>query len=256
MVRIAVFDSGLGSLSIIKPIQKQIKCDIIYFADSKNFPYGKKSVKELRNLTLQTVSMLQNEFIPELIIVASNTLSLTLNSHTKNILTILPPLNEAKKITKLNSVAILATESIVKSNLLDAYIKKFKMNNVKIIKINASPLVDLVEHGYFYSDSDLCKDIIRKLLTSKLSKHSVDVVILSSTHLPFLLKFFEEIFPHVNFIDPANSLATKIKKKYFIYSNKKNSLKIFTSGNVILLQKKLKYLGIKNKVSELKSNTI
>ena len=42
-MKIAVFDSGLGSLSIIKAIQKKTKCDIVYLADKKNFPYGKKN---------------------------------------------------------------------------------------------------------------------------------------------------------------------------------------------------------------------
>jgi len=43
VAKIVIFDSGFGSLSIIKPIQKAMKSNIIYFADQKNFPYGKKS---------------------------------------------------------------------------------------------------------------------------------------------------------------------------------------------------------------------
>ncbi|MDC1136398.1 glutamate racemase, partial [Nitrosopumilus sp.] len=43
MAKIVVFDSGLGSLSIIKEIQKITKTDIVYFADQKNYPYGTKS---------------------------------------------------------------------------------------------------------------------------------------------------------------------------------------------------------------------
>ncbi|MDW0154803.1 MAG: hypothetical protein QOK83_00380 [Nitrososphaeraceae archaeon] len=40
---IAVFDSGLGSLSVIRGIRSLIsKENIIYFADKKNFPYGQK----------------------------------------------------------------------------------------------------------------------------------------------------------------------------------------------------------------------
>ena len=101
MVKIAVFDSGLGSLSIIKPIQNQMKCDIIYFADTKNFPYGKKSIKELKNITLKTISSIQNSFAPKLIVIGSNTLSLTLDSHSNNIFTVLPPINEAKTISKI-----------------------------------------------------------------------------------------------------------------------------------------------------------
>ncbi len=250
MVKIVVFDSGLGSLSIIKPIQKQIKCNIIYFADSKNFPYGKKSIKEIRNITSQTISILLKSFKPELIIVGSNTLSLTLNSRAKNILPVLPPLNEAKRITKSKSIAILATESIVKSNLLDDYIKNFKTNNIKIIKVNASRLVELVEYGKFYSNPELCRNIIKKTLSPIFIKNNVDVVTLSSTHLPFLLEFFKNIFPDITFLDPSELLAKKLKQKYF-NSNKRNSLQIFTSGSIISLQKKLRHLGIKNKISRL-----
>ena len=250
MVKIVVFDSGLGSLSVIKPIQKQIKCNIIYFADTKNFPYGKKSVKEIRNITSQTISILLKSFKPELIIVGSNTLSLTLNSRAKNILPVLPPLNEAKRITKSKSIAILATESIVKSNLLDDYIRNFKTNNIKIIKVNASRLVELVEYGKFYSNPELCRNIIKKTLSPIFIKNNVDVVTLSSTHLPFLLGFFKNIFPDITFLDPSELLAKKLKQKYF-NSTKRNSLQIFTSGSIISLQKKLRHLGIKNKISKL-----
>lgn len=55
MGKIVVFDSGLGSLSIIKAIQKTIKSDIVYFADQKSFPYGKKSVRELDKIITKTI---------------------------------------------------------------------------------------------------------------------------------------------------------------------------------------------------------
>ena len=67
MAKIAVFDSGFGSLSIIKPIQRAIKSDIIYFADQKNFPYGKKSKLELTKIITKTVNLLEEKFEPDLI---------------------------------------------------------------------------------------------------------------------------------------------------------------------------------------------
>ena len=250
MVKILVFDSGLGSLSVIKPIQKQIKCDIIYFADTKNFPYGKKSIKELKHLTLKSISNLQQAFMPDIMIIGSNTLSLTLQTKSKNILTVLPPLNEAKSITKSKSIAILATESIIKSKLLDNYIKTFKINDIKIIKINASELVELVEHGKFYSNPKHCKNIIKKTLGPIFIKNNIDVVTLSSTHLPFLLKFFNNLFPEITFLDPSQSLAINLKKKYINQSKKRNSLQIFTSGNIKSLEKKLIHMNINNKISK------
>jgi len=250
MARIVVFDSGLGSLSVIKPIQKQFKCDIVYFADSKNYPYGKKSIKELQTITLNTIEKLQKYFKPDAIIVGSNTLSLTLNFHLKNVWTVLPPINDAKKISKSKSIAILATESIVKSNLLDIYFQNFEINSVKITKINASKLVELVESGKFYSKPKLCEDIIKKTLNSKLSKYNIDVVILSSTHLPFLLNFFQKLFPNVFFIEPSASLSKQLKQKYYEKNKKRNTLQIFTSGSISSLENKLRHLEIKNKVSK------
>ncbi|MGB6464156.1 MAG: glutamate racemase, partial [Nitrosotalea sp.] len=72
MSRIVVFDSGLGSLSIIKPIQKKIKTEIIYFADQNNFPYGTKSTSELRKIIKSTIRKLEENFEPDLIVIASN----------------------------------------------------------------------------------------------------------------------------------------------------------------------------------------
>lgn len=251
MIKIVVFDSGLGSLSVIKQIQKEMKCSIIYYADSKNFPYGKKSIKEIREITLRTISSLQKLFNPDLIVVGSNTLSFTINSHYKNIFTILPPLNEVKKITKSKSIAILTTESIVKSKLLDNYISNFKMKDIKIIKVNTSSLVELVERGSFYSNPNLCVDRINKVLGTLFIKNNIDVVTLSSTHLPFLKELFQNVFPNITFLDPSESLAKKLKQKYFYKSNKRNSLHVFTSGSMYSLQKKLEHLGIKNKITKL-----
>ena len=59
MAKIVVFDSGLGSLSIIKEIQKISKNDIIYFADQKNYPYGVKSQAQFVSLSIQKINDLR-----------------------------------------------------------------------------------------------------------------------------------------------------------------------------------------------------
>ena len=83
MAKIIVFDSGLGSLSIIKPIQQAIKSDIVYFADQKNFPYGKKSSSQLTKIITKTVNMLKEKFRPDLIVIGSNTPSLLVEINKK-----------------------------------------------------------------------------------------------------------------------------------------------------------------------------
>lgn len=253
MATIAIFDSGFGSLSIIKSIQKVTKANIIYFADQKNFPYGKKSKAQLRKIILSTIRMLKKQFNPDLIVLGSNTPSLLLEDlNTTSVLTVLPPLKEAAKISKTSNIAILATQSATQSKELSAYIKKNHLpKKIKIIKINASPLVELVEWGLFIDDKKTCRRLIKKVLKEKFIQNKVDVVTLSSTHLPFLLPFLQSEFPNVTFIDPANGIANKIAKIISKKKSKRNTIKIFTSSNPRFFQNYLHKLGVKNKVNFL-----
>jgi len=251
VVKIAVFDSGLGSLSIIKEIQKITKSEIIYFADQKNYPYGGKSQAQLSTIIQKTIKLLEKEFAPEIIVVASNTPSLMLDLSTQKIIDVKPPLKIAKKITKTKQIGILATKSAINSKGLSEHIRKNNFSkSFKIFKINGSNLVDLVESGKFLTDKKYCRKIIKKDLKI-LSQQSIDTITLSSTHLIFLKSLLKKEFPKIKFIDPGKMVAQKIFLKIKNKESKRNSLKILTSGNVKDFQIKLNKLGITNKVNFL-----
>lgn len=255
MVKIVVFDSGFGSLSIINELKKIIKSEIIYFADHKNFPYGKKSAVTLRKIIQKTIFTLRNEFSPDLIVVGSNTPSLLLQNYLKNqskIITVLPPLRDAAKITKSSAIAILATKSVVESNVLKNYIKKNTTKNITVIPVNISPLVELVESGKFISNKQFCLKKIHSLLSPVFSYNNIDVTTLSSTHLPFLLPLFNKLFPQITFLDPAAKVAKTATKILRQNKLKRNKIRIFTSGNTNEFHKKLCKIGIKNKVYHLR----
>ena len=70
---IAVFDSGLGSLSVVRELRKIVPSEnILYFADKKNFPYGNKTKSELKSIMLKSINFLE-KYQPKLIVMASNT---------------------------------------------------------------------------------------------------------------------------------------------------------------------------------------
>jgi len=247
MVKIVIFDSGFGSLSVIKQIRKMMKAQIIYFADQSNFPYGKKSISQLRKIITRTIDSLQNEFDPQVIIVGSNTPSILLGGyHSSRIIGVYPPLKEASQKTKTFSFAILSTQNVVKSKALDELIRKNVPKKVNVLKINASPLVELVESGKFIENKRFCKNKIKSLLEKKFLGNNIDVVTLSSTHLPFLLPLLQQTFPKISFLDPAENIVKKIMRKH--KSRSRASLTIFTSGNVLRFQKQLHKIGINNKV--------
>ena len=251
MARIIVFDSGFGSLSIIKPIQQAVKSDIIYFADQKNFPYGQKSKSELTKIITNGLKLLEEKFKPDLIVVGSNTPSLLVQIKKKNVIKVLPPIKMAAKVSVTGNIAILATHATIKSKKLSEFIKKNKLaRRINIKKINASKLVQLVESVKFIDDKNLCERTINKVLSQEFSKYNIDVATLSSTHLPFLLSFFNKQFPTVNFLDPGQEIADKVRKTVKKPS-KRNSMKIFTSSKPEKFQKDLSKIGIKQKVTFL-----
>ena len=251
MVRIAVFDSGLGSISIIKEIQKVCKSEIIYLADQKNYPYGVKSQAQLGSIIQKSIKFLQDKFQPDFIIMASNTPSLMLDVVTPKIFDVKPPLLQAKKISKSKQIGILATKSAINSKGLSQYIKKNNFSkSFKIFKINGTGLVDLVESGKFLTNKKYCKKIIKNNLKI-LDQQKIDVVTLSSTHLPFLKSLLQKEFPQVQFIDPGKIVAQKINSKIKQNNTKRNLLKIYTTGNANQFQSKLNKINIKNKVNFL-----
>ena len=249
MARIVVFDSGLGSLSIIKAIQKICKSETIYFADQKNYPYGKKSKKQLETIINKTIQLLEKNFSPDIIVMASNTPSLMVNTNRK-IIRVNPPIRKAMTLSKTKNIAILGTQAAIKSKNLSSYIKKFNFSkDKKIYKIDSSTLVELVESNKFITDKMYCEKIIKKTLSDVFS-NKIDVATLSSTHLSFLKSLLESEFPKVKFVDPADVVAVKVLVK-IKKESKKNTIKIFTSGNVNLFEKNLNKLGIRNKVNFL-----
>lgn len=74
--------------------------------------------------------------------------------------------------------------------------------------------MDLVESGKFLSQKQISKNIIKNIIGSKFEK--IDVVTLSSTHLPFLMSILKGLFPGIIFLNPAKFCSIKYFKKVTI----------------------------------------
>ena len=150
------------------------------------------------------------------------------------------------------NIGILGTESAIRSRGLNTFIKEKNFpKSVTFHKINGSALVDLVESGLFLTDQKHCQKIIRQTLCDTISKHSIDTITLSSTHLLFLQPLLEGEFPTVTFIDPGHIVAKSILDIVKDNPSKNNSLTIYTSGSPEHFQKNLSKLNIKNKIHYL-----
>lgn len=70
---VGVFDSGVGGLTVVREIMRQIPGeDIIYFGDTARVPYGSKSKATIIRYSRQIVNFLRTKKV-KAIVIACNT---------------------------------------------------------------------------------------------------------------------------------------------------------------------------------------
>ena len=244
MARIAVFDSGLGSLALVGRMRRAIRAEIIYLADSRSYPYGAMRPRELRAAAAASIDLLRERFSPDVIVVGSNTPSLLAPDLLGGrVIGVVPPVRRAARLSKTRQIAVLATRSVVRSAALGRHIAaQTAGTRCGVRRIDATALVDLAETARFATNPAYCAKIVRRVLARTFARSSIDVATLSSTHLPHLLPILEREFPHVSFIDPGSSVAARAARLAGPASARPR-LRVYATARPGALTKKLARLG-------------
>ncbi|HEX9664249.1 MAG TPA: glutamate racemase [Patescibacteria group bacterium] len=216
-MKIGVFDSGFGGLTIFKEIHQRLpEYDYIYLGDNARSPYGSRSPELIYKFTIQAVEYLFKHNC-RIIIIACNTASaealrklqqeyLPKEYPDRRVLGVIRPMaEEVAQVTK-GRVGVIGTDGTVKSG---AYIKEFEEVDPKIkVFQKASPLlVPLVEEGWH--KSEVTKKVLRKYL-KPLKDKRVDTLILGCTHYPVLLKDIRAIMgKNCHVPDPGKVVVDK-----------------------------------------------
>lgn len=213
---LAVFDSGIGSYGVVKAIQEKLPMqDILYLADRASFPYGGKNRNQLVQIMEKTIDFLSG-YHPSGIVIASNAPSIMVLEELKKtaklpLFGVYPPLEEALKFSKSKHVGIMAVKSLVESDTLDQFIRTFSRHPENVAKINASPMVELVESGMFQFDPVETQKRVDQFIQGIQKKFpEIDVLTLSSTHLPWLREFFESAWAECTFLDPVETIIESL----------------------------------------------
>ena len=212
-IKIGIFDSGYGGLTILSSIRRVLpQYDYIYLGDNARAPYGTHSFDVIYRYTLQAVNYLLSQNCT-LIILACNTASAkalrtiqqkdlpkinsqqpTANSQQQvNVLGVIRPTVEAvPAITKTGHVGILGTPATISSQ---SYVLELeKINHQSPITNHQSlvvqqqacpmwvPLIEAGEHnqpGADYFVEEYLKEILSK-------DPKIDTLVLGCTHYPLL----------------------------------------------------------------------
>lgn len=211
---IGVFDSGVGGLTVVKEIMRQLPGEnMIYFGDTARVPYGSKSKKTVLKYSRQIVHFLRKNEV-KAIVVACNTASALALEEIKQeidipiIGVVEPGARMAAESTKTNNVGIIGTESTIKSGI---YSKLLRHLNADITVVSrACPLfVPLVEEGLL--EDRITDDVIERYL-HELKEYGIDSLILGCTHYPLIRNAIKRYMgPEVNLVNPAYETAKSLK---------------------------------------------
>lgn len=257
---VAVFDSGIGSLSIIRELKREVPNeDLLYFADRAHFPYGTKSHAELREVIFNTINYLKR-YKPKIVVVASNTPSVQVLDEVKKMITdvpiigVRPPLKEAARMTKKKHIGIMATGGTIRSKELEIQIRREVPQHIQVSKFNASPIIELIEQGVHLDNERRTFDVVSRVLGDGVDE-KIDVMTLSSTHLPFVKTYLNALLPTVRFVDPAQIVAKDVRKFLNFYRMAKKSgtgrLQILVSDGKREFEKSVRAMGIREPVEEI-----
>ncbi len=212
---IAVFDSGLGGLTVVRSLQQHLPHEtLVYFGDTARVPYGTKTSKTVLQFAVQNCDFLLR-FDPKIIIVACNTASalaledLTPRMPVPLLGVVKPGAAAAVQRSVGRGIAVLATEATVASEAYPRAIHALDPS-IPVTQRQCPSLVSMIEEG---RDAD--DDLLRRLLAEYLEtvrRLDPAVVLLGCTHYPLVADAVSSLMPGVEVVDSAEATAVAALK--------------------------------------------
>ncbi|UCG38599.1 MAG: glutamate racemase [bacterium] len=223
MIKLGIFDSGIGGLTVYREIRKALPgADIHYFGDTARVPYGTKSAQTVTHFSMQIALYLDGRGV-DTVIVACNTASAYALDALRNALripvfgVIAPGAEAAVKATRNGLIGVIGTRGTISSGAYQRAICELD----PAARVVASPcplFVPLVEEGWLVEP--ITQEVAIKYLTPHMEA-GVDTLVLGCTHYPMLKEVISMVMGgEVVLIDSAQETASKVKghleKKGFI----------------------------------------
>ncbi|MBE7015585.1 MAG: glutamate racemase [Ruminococcaceae bacterium] len=214
---IGVFDSGLGGLTAVKQISKELPNEnIVYFGDTGRVPYGTRSKETIIKYSKSDVNFLLSRDVKVIVVACGTASSVALpvikDEYDLPIIGVVDAAaNAAVDATVNKKIGIIGTSGTIKSCAYEKVIKNLMPDAVTYQK--ACPLfVPLVENGHF--ETQVARLVTEEYLQD-IKAEGVDTLILGCTHYPLLKKVIGEYMgENVTLIDAGAEVAKSVKKMF------------------------------------------
>lgn len=209
MVKIGVFDSGIGGEAVAKRLRHLFpKAKIVSVNDSENVPYGSRSASDVIRLTDAAIQPLLTAKC-DAIVIACNTATTNAINHLRttypdvHFVGIEPMIKPAASLTKTGTITVLATPSTLKSHRY-AELKRQWAAQLTVIEPDCSTWASLIERG------EMTRIDVHVAILESLRWNS-DVIVLGCTHYHLLKDRIQSTAgPGVRVLEPSDAIGARI----------------------------------------------
>lgn len=238
---IGVFDSGMGGISVLKELAAFMPGeDFLYFGDSKNAPYGIRSLKEVQELTCRNAEYLMEKGA-KAVVVACNTatsaaIQILREKYPDRIMIGIEPALKPAVLAKKNpKVLVMATPMTLREEKFKKLMARYE-TEAQIFPLPCPDLVRYVERGIL--EGPELEDYLKKVLQPYIGG-KVDHVVLGCTHFPLVKSTIQKILgSHVVLFDGGAGTAHETYRRL----EEKNLLNPRKVGGKIILENSEKTL--------------
>ncbi len=178
-MKIGVFDSGIGGLSMANAIEKAMpEHEIIFMNDQQHVPYGSKTPQEIMGYVVPIFDALVARGCVT-IVIACNTVSTALITelrarYTIPLIAIEPMVKTAASLTKTGVIAVCATPRTLATKRYE-WLKNTYAPEITVLEPDCSDWAYMIEHKQVDDQK------IRTRIEQALSENA-DVIVLGCTH--------------------------------------------------------------------------
>ncbi len=208
-----MFDSGLGGLSVLRALVRVLpREDFLYFGDSANAPYGPKSLKEVRALSLAAADRLFRLGCKALVVACNTATSAAVSQLRAGwrdypIIGIEPAVKPASVHKR---VLVLATEMTLREEKFQRLLEKF-CAGTDFCCLAAPGIVESVERGE--TGGPALESYLREIFAQHLF-FPPEAVVLGCTHFPFAKSAIAHALGEpVVFYDGAEGVARQTRRR-------------------------------------------
>ena len=209
---IAVFDSGLGGITVLRALMKVLPQEqFLYFGDSKNAPYGTRTTDEVRELTLGAAQMLFDRGAKALVVACNTATAAAIETlrekyPDKIIVGIEPAVKVAADHFPAGRVGVMATPVTLREEKFAHLAEKFPQ--MEITPIGLGQLAQLIETG---ASEEEIEGYLRPHLAPLAG--TLDAVVLGCTHYPLAAKVIGRLLGDIPLLDGAMGTALQTKRR-------------------------------------------